>query len=259
MTPDPAPILVDDREGVRRLTLHRPDSLNAFDGAMFDALRAALDEAAGRDDLRCVAVTGSGRAFSSGSALAEPQADGGAPATAGPDPYDAFMATLQAFPKPLVAAVNGLAVGIATTLLGHCDLVLAAASARFRVPFASLGLVPEAGSTVTLPALLGRQAAAHALFTGTWLSAEEAARRGLVWRVVADDELAAAARATCAEIAAMPVESLVATKQLLLAARLPEVIAAREREEPEFRRLLAGPAHQEALRAFQQRRREKAA
>ena len=201
-------------------------------------------------------LTGAGRAFSSGSALADPEEDGGAPA--GPDPYDAFIERVESFPKPLVAAVNGLAVGIATTLLGHCDLVLAARSARFRVPFASLGLVPEAGSTVTLPALLGRQAAAHAFFTGAWISAETAAERGLVWRLVDDEALLAATLAVCDEIAAMPVEALVSAKRLLLAARLPAARAARDREEPEFRRLLDGPAHRAALRAFQDRRRETA-
>ena len=241
-----------DADRVRRLTLDRPEALNAFTPALFDAVAGALTEAAADPEIGCVVLTGAGRAFSSGSSLGDSNGSGD-----GDDDgaaYERFLVVLEGFPKPLIAAVNGLAVGIGTTLLGHCDLVLAATSARFRMPFTSLGLVPEAGSTATMPALMGRQAAAHALFGSGWVSAEEALATGLVWRLVADEELAEEAQAVAAAIAAHPVESLVATKEFLLAARGPAAAAARLREDPEFRRLQAGPAHRQAVEAFLARR-----
>ncbi|HEY4276802.1 MAG TPA: enoyl-CoA hydratase-related protein [Conexibacter sp.] len=244
------PILIEDIDGVRLLTLNRPQALNAFDAGQYAAMRAALAQARDDDAIACVLVTGAGRAFSAGSDLG----GGSKPDGEAADPFPAWMAEVEAFPKPLIAAVNGLAVGIAATMLGHFDLVFAAASARFRLPFASLGLVPEAGSTATLPALIGPQAAAHAFFTGSWVSAQDALANRLVWHVAPDEELLERALGTCREIAAMPVESLVATKQLLLAHRLPPAQAAREREEAEFTRLLTGPAHREALTAFHARR-----
>jgi enoyl-CoA hydratase/carnithine racemase len=247
-------VAVEDRDGVRLITLDRPDRLNAFNATVFAGITRALGEAAADDEILCVALTGNGRAFTAGSELSDDDAG----EDTGADPYEAFMQAIETFPKPLVAAVNGLAVGIGTTMLGHCDLVLAAESARFRMPFTSLGLVPEAGSTATMPALLGRQPATHALLTSSWISAQDAARDGLVWRLVPDASLLDETWAVCAEVAAMPLDSLVATKHLLLAARTPAAVAAREREDPEFRRLLKGPAHAAAVEAFLARRQEKA-
>jgi enoyl-CoA hydratase/carnithine racemase len=242
-------LLAEDRDGVRLLTLNRPQALNAFDARLLEAMTVALADAAGDDGVRIVALTGAGRAFTAGSDIADDGKDPGAE-----DPWDAFIETVESFPKPLVAAVNGLAVGLGTTILGHCDLALAGESARFKMPFASLGLVPEAGSTSTLPALMGRHSAIHALLTGSWIPAQQALASGLVWRVTADSDLMDETRSLCGEIAAHPLESLLATKALLLAARLPGARAAREREEPEFRRLLGGPAHAAALAAFEARK-----
>lgn len=249
----PSAVVVTDVDRVRLLTLDRPDALHAFSAAMFDGVRQALDEAVVDPSIGCVVITASGRAFTAGSDLSD-EPDGPPRPADAPDPYDAFIERVESFPKPLVAAVNGLAIGIGTSMLGHCDLVLAAESARFRLPFTSLGLVPEAGSTFTLPALMGRQRATHALLTSSWISAQEAAESGLVWRLTPDDELLPTTMELCAAIAAQPLESLVQTKRLLLDARLPAARAAREREEPEFRRLLERPAHQEAVAAFRERR-----
>lgn len=240
-------VTTSDHDRVRVITFDRPDKLNAFNGAQYRALRDALGTAADDAHIGCVVLTGRGRAFSAGSDLddAQPADD------PSDDPYRTCIEQVEAFPKPLVAAVNGLAVGIGVTMLGHADLVFAADSARFRLPFTPLALVPEAGSTVTLPALLGRQAAAHALFTADWLPAAEAQRRGLVWRVLPDDELMPEALDVARRIAAMPLESLVATKRLLLDARLEPARRAREREDAEFTRLLAEPAHRAAVAEFQ--------
>jgi enoyl-CoA hydratase/carnithine racemase len=251
-TPVHVGVVVEDLDGVRTITLDRPEALNAFSLAMFDGVRAALDEAAADDAIGCVLITAAGRAFTAGSDLGD-DADA-APRPPGPDPYDAFIERVESFPKPLVAAVNGLAIGIGTSMLGHCDLVLACTSARFRLPFAALGLVPEAGSTSTLPALMGRHRATHALLTSAWISAQEALESGLVWRLTSDEELHAQALEVAVAIAAQPLDSLVGTKRLLLDARLPAARAARDREEPEFRRLLERPAHREALAAFRERR-----
>lgn len=241
-------VTVTAANGVSLVTLNRPEALNAFNPALFAAVRDALESAAADTSTGCVVLTGAGRAFTAGSDISEePQPDA-------PNPYDAFIARVETFPKPLIAAVNGLAVGIGTTILGHCDIVLAGEAARFRMPFTALGLVPEAGSTVTIPELMGRQNASLALLTGNWISSAEAAATGLVLRVVPDERLLDEALGLAAVIAAQPLESLVETKRLLLAARLPHARAAREREEVEFRRLLSGPAHAEALAAFREKR-----
>ncbi len=240
-----AGIDLDVRDGVTTITLTREASLNAFGGAQYAALARALEHAEGDPSVHCVLLTARGRAFSAGSDLND---DGGEP-----DAYERFIARLEGFAKPIVAAVNGLAVGIGATLLGHCDIVIAADEARFRLPFAALGLVPEAGSTVTLPTRMGPQATAHAMFTGGWISAADAAAAGLVWRTCPADRLASEAAELCATIAAMPVESLIATKQLLLETRLPAARAAREREERVFRRMQQGEAHRAAVAAFRAR------
>jgi enoyl-CoA hydratase/carnithine racemase len=245
-----ATVLVSEEQGFRQVTFNRPAVHNALSSRCYQLLTAALDDAAQDDSIACVLLTGNGRAFTAGLDLLDEEFE--------PDKrwaiYDAFIRALESFPKPLLAAVNGAAVGIGTTMLGHCDVVLAGESARFRLPFVALGLGPEAGSTVTLPLSMGPQAAARAMFTAAWLSAAEAEAAGLVWKVVADHDLLAAARSECEAIASMPVESLVVTKRLLLRNRLEQARTARTREEADFRRLQEGPAHAEALAAFRERR-----
>jgi enoyl-CoA hydratase/carnithine racemase len=243
-------VLVENEDGVLRLTLNRPEVLNAITSRTYVMLREALDLAAEDPGIRCVLLTGTGRAFTAGLDLTD---DEGSVEERWAI-YDAFVQRFEGLGKPLVVAVNGLAVGIGVTMLGHADIVLAAQSARFRMPFVPLGLGPEAGSSYTMPALMGRQNAAHALFTGDWLSASEAAASGLVRTVVPDDALAAEALALCTRIAAMPVASLVATKQMLLANRLEAARLARAREERVFLQLQSGPDHAEVLAAFAEKR-----
>jgi len=243
-------LAVDDADGVRLLTLHRPERLNAFNQALWCATRDALADAAGNPAVACVVITGAGRAFSAGQDLTE-MADPGALATGDEEPgYRSFMPVLESFPKPLVAAVNGVGVGIGLTMLLHCDLVLMAESARLRAPFVSLGVTTEASASVLLPATVGWQAAAHLLFTEPWIDAATALRLGLAWRVVPDEDLLAETMALARTIAAMPVSSLVATKRLLLAGRLDAVRAARLREEAEFERLVGSPENRVALERF---------
>ena len=140
--------------------------------------------------MRVVVVTGSGRAFSAGTDLVELAANGdfrGTPAD--PERFERLIDALVAFPKPLVCAVNGIAVGIGATMLGLADLVVMADTARLRCPFTSLSLVPEAAASVTFPFLLGRQAAAWVLMSSEWIDADEAKAMGLAWKVVPADDV----------------------------------------------------------------------
>jgi enoyl-CoA hydratase/carnithine racemase len=246
-------VLSSDRDRVRTLTLNRPRHLNAFNDALYDAFTAALREAADDPRVAAVVVSGAGRAFSAGQDLGElsnrPQYEDGRP-----HGFQPFMDVLQAFPKPLLAAVNGIGVGIGLTMLLHCDLVLIAQSARLRAPFVSLGVTAEAASTVLLPARIGWQEAAHLLYSAAWLPADRAVKIGLAWRCVSDGRLLTETHEVAAEIAAMPIPSLVATKRLLVDARLESVRAARERENRTFGSLEGGPANREAIAAFREKR-----
>lgn len=248
---------VHDNARVRLLTLDRPEALNAFSDALYHAVNDALVDAAGNDDVAVVVVTGVGRAFSAGQDLAEMATLGGAGAdrsAAAGHGFRPFMDTLSTFPKPLVAAVNGLAVGLGLTMLGHCDLVLVGDAARLRAPFSRLGVVPEAASSALLPAIAGWQAAAHAFFTGEWIDAEQAVRSGIAWARHPDDELLDRTLELARSIARMPIVSLVATKELMRASRGDLVSAARAREDAYFARLTGGPANREALAAFLEKR-----
>jgi enoyl-CoA hydratase/carnithine racemase len=254
-------ISVEDADRIRLVTFRRPEARNAFDTALYGAVAEALDEAATRDDLAVVVLTGEGTAYSAGQDLAEmgrlgnPSARDEATQTEAEEHgFRRFIAAIETFPKPIVAAVNGVAVGVGTTMLPYCDIVLVSEAARFRLPFASLGVVPEAGSTFTLPVAMGRQAAAYAFFTAEWLDADQALACGLAWKICAPDALLAEARAVAASIAAMPVVSLVETKRLLIATRLDAARAARAREEEVFSRLTGAPANREAIAAFLEKR-----
>lgn len=251
---------IDDADRIRLVTFTRPEARNAFDTAMYHAVADALDDAAARDDIAVVVLTGEGSAYSAGQDLGEmgrlsdPEQRANRAEVVSAHGFMRFITAIEAFPKPIVAAVNGVAVGLGTTMLPYCDLVLAADTARFRLPFASLGVVPEAGSTFTLPSVMGWQAAAHVFYTAEWLSADEAVTCGLVWRTVPLDALLDEALAVARSIARMPIVSLVETKQLLLATRLGLARAARTREEEVFSRLTGAPANREAISAFLEKR-----
>lgn len=246
-------LLIEDTGGVRLLTFNRPDALNSFNAALCDAITEALDEAATRSDIAVVVLTGAGRAFTAGTDLGELEnpvqhTDGKRHG------FEPFIEQVESFPKPLIAAVNGLGVGIGLTLLPHCDLVLMAEDARLRAPFVSLGVTAEAGSTFLLPQTIGWQETAHLLYTATWMDALKAVQCGLAWAKFPGEDLLYEAMAIAKQIASQPVDSLVATKQLLLDARLGEVRAARAREIPVFAKLAGGPANREAIAAFKEKR-----
>ena len=251
-------IRIEDSERVRLITFDRPEACNAFDSALYGAVADALDEASTRDDLAVAVLTGEGTAFSAGQDLGEmgrlADAEPSERSEAGEYGFTKFIGALERFEKPLVAAVNGVAVGVGLTMLPYCDLVLVSEHARFRAPFVSLGVVPEAGSSFTLPAVMGRQAAAHALFTAEWFDADAAVACGLAWKRCTAEALLDEALEVAQAIAAMPVVSLVETKRLLLAHRLDAARAARAGEEEVFARLIQGPANREAIAAFLEKR-----
>lgn len=231
---------VDDG-AVRTLTLDRPGARNAFDHALYSALASALDAARADDAVHVVVLTGAGSVFSAGQDLDEMAAlaTGTAPAGA-EDGFRTLLAAVEAFDKPLLAAVNGAGVGIGFTLLLHCDLVWLASSARLRVPFAEMGVPPEAASSHLLAQRVGRQQAARILLTGDWVTAPEAVTLGLAVGVAPDDDLQDVVAAVAARIAAHPPAGTRAVAGLVRAAEAGAVAAARAREEAAFAHLLAG-------------------
>ena len=248
---------VVDRDGVRVVTLNRPDALNAFNTPLYDACAAVFHEASARDDIACVVLTGTGRAFSAGQDLGEMAGLDPVAARAADDPgpgFPRFIDTVAAFEKPLLAAVNGLGVGIGLTVLLHCDVVLIAHGARLRAPFVPLGVVPEAAGSLLMPAVMGGQRAALALYTGEWITADDAVACGLALRAVEPDALLPETLAIAERIARMPVSALVETKRLVVASRIDAVRGARAREDDAFARMVGAPANLEAITAFLEKR-----
>lgn len=245
---------VEIHDRVRLLTLDRPEARNAFGIALYDRTRAALTAAAESPDVAAVVVTGNGSAFSAGVDLAEMADMQGGSGLELARAFEEFTGTLATYPKPLLAAVNGAAVGIGFTMLLHCDLVLVSERARLRAPFTALGVCPEASSSVLLPEAIGWQRAAYTLFTSAWIDADRAVELGLAWKRTSADDLMAETMRVAREIAAMPITSLIETKRLMLAARAARVADAHTREQEAFRRLAGAPANIEAVIAFLEKR-----
>ncbi len=240
-------LLVEAIDRVRLLTLNRPDKANAFNERLYHATAGALHEAADDDAVSVVVFTGAGRAFSGGVDIHEMTAvipDGaGAQVDRGEvgRGFDAFVNELASFPKPVVVAVNGAAVGIGFTMLLHCDIVLVSELARLRAPFTSMGVAPEAASSYLLSRRVGRQQAALALFTSDWISPADAVAHGLAVAVCTPDRLVAEATELAARIARHPLPSLMATKRLVIDAEQAGIERARMLEGQEFAALLQLP------------------
>ena len=245
---------IDDADRVRRLTLDRPEALNAFNEALYAATAEALRDAARDPGVAVVLVTGTGRAYSAGTDVVEMAALASGDLEGAGSGFPALVDELVAFPKPLVCAVNGLALGIGATMLGLADLVLMSSEARIRCPFTALAVAPEAASSVTFPLLMGRQEASWALLSSEWLSAEDCRRAGLAWRVCPPEALLDEAAAVARILAAKPIASLVATKATVVAGLRDAVVAARAREDAAYQRLLGTPANLEAFAALAERR-----
>ncbi len=249
-------ILTHTEAGVLTLTFNRVERKNSITGAMYDTLSDALEQAADDAAVRVVLIQGDATVFSAGNdigdfiAAAAKPADRPLPAS----PAMRFLHLIAAFPKPVVAAVCGPAVGIGTTMLFHCDLVYAGDNAAFSMPFVNLGLVPEAASSLLAPQMMGYHRAAEALLLGEPFLAEAALEVGLVNRVVPPTEANAVAQAQARKLAAKPLAALVETKRLM---KLSQQGAVQERmaaESASFGRAMRSPAAREAFGAFMEKR-----
>jgi enoyl-CoA hydratase/carnithine racemase len=242
---------IADANRVRTLTFDRPEVLNAFNEALYEATARAISEAVEDDQVAVLLLTGNGRAFSAGNDLNEMQSRISDPTLADKGShFTSMIDALTDFPKPLVCAVNGLAVGIGTTILGYADLVFMSSEARLKCPFTSLGVAPEAASSYLLPQLIGRQNAAWLLMSSEWVSAHEALQMRLVWKVCEPDDLMAEARRHAEILAARPIPSLIAVKQTIAEPSRPGIKAATERENAHFAELMGAAANADALAAF---------
>lgn len=217
-----ASVLVTLDRGVLRLTLNRPDKLNAFNDEMHLALRSAFERAHAEREVRAVLLTGAGRAFCAGQDLGDrdPRKGGGPPdlGTTLETFYNPLLRLIRTLEKPVVCAVNGVAAGAGANIALACDITLAARSARFIQAFAKIGLVPDSGGTWTLPRLLGEARAKGLALTAEPLDAETAHAWGLIWRVVDDAALLEEATALAERLAAGPTLGLGLTKRAIQAA-----------------------------------------
>ncbi|SDH66137.1 2-(1,2-epoxy-1,2-dihydrophenyl)acetyl-CoA isomerase PaaG [Roseospirillum parvum] len=210
-------IRLEIADGVARLTLNRPDKLNSFTIQMHGELRQALKQVRQDESVRCLLLSGAGRAFSAGQDLGE-TGPGERPldlAQTLDHHYNPLVRSLRDLPFPVVAAVNGVAAGAGANIALACDLVLAGRSARFIQAFSKIGLVPDSGGTWLLPRLVGLQRAMGLCLLGEPLEAEQALAWGLIWKVVDDDALADEASALAARLAALPTVALGLTKRAL--------------------------------------------
>lgn len=218
---DESPVLLEIADGVAAVTLNRPDKLNAFNEAMLHGLVNTFDRMERDAAVRAVLITGAGRAFCAGQDLGERAiAPGAAPPDLGDTLerlYEPLVKRITGLPKPVVAAVNGVAAGAGCNLALVCDLIIAGRSASFIEAFVRIGLVPDAGGTFALPRLVGLQRALGMALTGDAIDAERALEFGLVWRLVPDEALLDEAMALARRLAAGPTTALGLTKRLLRA------------------------------------------
>lgn len=249
-------ILVHAEAGVTTITFNRADKKNSITETMYAAMADTLTQAAEDASVRCVVFQGDMAIFSAGNDIGEflQQAASGGAQPDGDRPVWRFLHALAAFPKPLIAAVCGPAVGIGTTLLLHCDLVYAGDNAAFSLPFVNLGLCPEAASSLLLPQMLGYHRAAEALLLGEPFLAEAALEVGLVNRVVPPSECNALAQAQARKLAAKPLSALMETKRLMKGGQAAQVRERMQEEGASFGKLMRGPAAREAFTAFMEKR-----
>ncbi|WP_404301603.1 enoyl-CoA hydratase [Alicycliphilus denitrificans] len=247
-----ADILIHAEEGVTTITFNRVEKKNSLTAAMYAQLADAFETAAQDAAVRVVVLQGDVAIFSAGNDIGDFLNQ--PPST--PDaPVFRFLRAIAGFPKPVVAAVCGPAVGIGTTMLLHCDLVYAGDNAAFSMPFVNLGLCPEAASSLLAPQLMGYHRAAEALLLGEPFMAEAALEVGFVNRVVPPTECNLVAQAQARKLAAKPLSALIETKRLLKKGQTTVVVERMAEEGRSFGRMLREPAAREAFTAFMEKRR----
>ena len=244
-------ILIHTDGGVSTITFNRLDKKNALTEAMYSALAEAMQQAASDDAVRVLVIQGDASVFTAGNDIKDFLEH---PPTSTDAPVFRFLRQLVSFPKPLIAAVAGPAVGVGTTMLFHCDLVYAGDNAAFAMPFVNLGLCPEAGSSLLAPQLVGHQRAAELLLLGEPFLAETARDIGLVNRITAPTEVNALALAQAQRLASKPMSSLLETKRLLKQGQQAALLERVAEEAAVFARMLGEPAAREAFTAFMEKR-----
>ncbi len=244
-------VVTDITGSVMTIRMNRPEKRNALNRAAYSAIADELDAAAADPAIRVVVLTGAGGHFTSGSDIADFQAGD---TSSGERPVSRFLRIISTYPKPIIAAVSGVAVGVGTTMLLHCDIVYADETARLVLPFVNLGLVPEAASSLTLPKVVGMARASEMLMFGEPLSAADAERYGIINRVVPKGELDAFVADRAARLARQPAGAVRQTKQLLRYAKTATVPERMAEEGALFAAALTSPESQEAMRAFMEKR-----
>jgi enoyl-CoA hydratase/carnithine racemase len=246
-------VAIEDTGPVRTVRMNRPDKKNALTASMYGAMADALENANGHAAIRCVVIAGAAGAFSAGNDLAEflqaaSTGDGLGSSVV------RFLHALARSERPLVAAVQGVAVGVGTTMLLHCDYVVAGTDVRFSTPFISLGLVPEAASTLFAPRLMGHRRAFELLIMGRPLDAAAAQACGLVNAVVPPGDVDAEATKAAQHIATLPAEAVAASRRLMRGAP-DETVARIDEEVRVFKERLQSKEAQTAFAAFLTRKR----
>lgn len=246
-------ILSELKERVLTVRINRAEKKNALTQQMYSALAALFTEAAGKADVRAVLLTGSADSFSSGNDVLD-FLKTPAGATLDSSPVGHLMHALADFPKPVVAAVNGLAIGIGFTAILHCDLVYAAENARFQAPFVNLGICAEFASTYLLPRLIGHARTAELLMFGEPFSAQTAHAYGLVNAVLPSDQLLAHAQERARKLADQPPNAMRVTKKLIRHWSKESIDASMQLEAQNFLPMLHQPEAREVMSAFMAKR-----
>jgi len=247
-------LLVESCPGYRRITLNRPERLNALNVEMAAALDAAFDEAAADKTCRALLLTGAGRGFCAGQDLTEIVGASPADLERLLEHYHPLILKIRALPIPVVCAVNGVAAGAGANLALACDIVLAARSATFVQAFTRIGLVPDCGGTWFLPRLVGTARARALAFLAEPLPAETAAEWGLVWRMTEDERLLPEAEALAARLASQASNALALTKRALDGTGENTLAQQLDLEGELQRQAGAHPDHAEGVRAFLEKR-----
>ena len=244
-------IVVVENAGVLEISIQRPERKNALTHAMYTAINQAFEHAEATASVRAVLITGTEDCFTAGNDMVDFLQS---PPIGDQAPVMIFLGKLATFSKPLIAAVNGPAVGVGTTMLLHCDLVYLGESAKLQMPFTSLGLCPEAGSSYLLPILMGHQRAAELLMLGETINARRACELGIANAVLADAHYQAHARKQAARVVAQPAAAVRLTKQLMREPFAATLRAHMKTEGDAFGKRLVSPEAREAMQAFMEKR-----
>jgi 2-(1,2-epoxy-1,2-dihydrophenyl)acetyl-CoA isomerase len=252
-----SPILVERRDGYRVITLNRPDKLNAFNEAMHQALRKAIDDAEADENCRALMITGAGRGFCTGQDLSDRLLKPGeapVPRNSLEQHYNPLVRKLRALPFPVIAAVNGVAAGAGANIALACDIVIASLKASFIQSFARVGLIPDSGGTWFLPRLVGDARARGLALLAQELPAEKAASWGLIWRAVDDEILMHEAARICEHFAIAPTQGLALIKRALNESATNTLDSQLDLERDIQREAHLTPDYAEGVRAVMEKR-----